>query len=691
MHYLLNILAIAGLVLGFGFVVFIHELGHFLAARWVGIRCEQFAVGFGHAVLAWRKGLGVRRGTTRQEFERRVREHLGLPDDPEKPLTGPQIDRGCKELGLGETEYRWNYIPLGGYVKMVGQDDMDATATSDDPRSFSQVSVSARALVISAGVIFNVILASALFVVLFLYGFHVSPTIVGTMQSNCPAAQAGIEVGDEILQISGWTTNDFNKLTIWSALMRPDQQFTVKVKRASGRVEDIQVTPRKGDESTGSFVALGVGPAFELQGPDPAIVKAADLKRTDGKPIDPEKVLMPGDVVTSVNGQPVTNVRDVHFFDQILQSSDGSPIRFDVARYGGGKEEIFAPVRLVPVFAGATFDMAGLTPRTMVVSCQDKSPAQRVMKPGDVIVAMKVGAETVSQPNEEEIRKRTAKAGADDVKVSFLVLREKKLAWTEPVVPDLRTDKKRRGMGMGLSYNTDRAVVSSVLKDSPAAAAGVPANSLIQKINGREVNNWVEVRRAIIDSGGKAELTFAPLDLETDLPLASASKSCTLQLTPAQIAATGGLRLELAETINMRGQEIVRKTTSALSALEWGVIETRDMLVQFYVTLHRIGTGSVSADNLMGPLGIFWAGSMFAMKGLDWLIWFLAMISANLAVVNFLPIPIMDGGLFVVLMIEKLRGKPLNARIQGALQYVGLTIILGIFLYVSYNDILRMF
>ena len=86
--------------------------------------------------------------------------------------------------------------------------------------------------------------------------------------------------------------------------------------------------------------------------------------------------------------------------------------------------------------------------------------------------------------------------------------------------------------------------------------------------------------------------------------------------------------------------------------------ETRDFILQFYVTLRRMVDGVVSYKNLMGPLGIFHAGTEFAYKGNDWLIWFLAMISANLAVVNFLPIPIVDGGLFMFLILEKIQGKP---------------------------------
>src|SRR5688572_9139545 len=100
--------------------------------------------------------------------------------------------------------------------------------------------------------------------------------------------------------------------------------------------------------------------------------------------------------------------------------------------------------------------------------------------------------------------------------------------------------------------------------------------------------------------------------------------------------------------------------------------------------------GSVSPKNLMGPVGIFQHGAGFAFKGTDWLIWFLAMISANLAVVNFLPIPIVDGGLFTFLVVEKIQGKPISAKTQSIAQVVGLAIILSVFLLVTYQDIARM-
>src|SRR3954447_8127504 len=81
LSYFSNVPNILLLVFGFGFVIFWHELGHFLAAKWAGVRVEQFAVGFGQALLSWRKGLGVRVGSSRREYESRAREHIERNQD----------------------------------------------------------------------------------------------------------------------------------------------------------------------------------------------------------------------------------------------------------------------------------------------------------------------------------------------------------------------------------------------------------------------------------------------------------------------------------------------------------------------------------------------------------------------------------------------------------------------------------
>ena len=100
--------------------------GHFFAAKWVGIKVEQFAVGMGHALVSFRKGIGWRLGNTRKEYESRIRVHLkskGVDTGDGDQYTEAQMSRAADELGLGETEYRLSWIPIGGYVKMLGQDD----------------------------------------------------------------------------------------------------------------------------------------------------------------------------------------------------------------------------------------------------------------------------------------------------------------------------------------------------------------------------------------------------------------------------------------------------------------------------------------------------------------------------------------------------------------------------------------
>src|SRR5439155_23790791 len=74
------------LIFGFGFVIFWHELGHFLAAKWAGVRVEQFAVGFGQALISWRKGIGFKWGSTAREFENRIEKHLAATERTELEL-----------------------------------------------------------------------------------------------------------------------------------------------------------------------------------------------------------------------------------------------------------------------------------------------------------------------------------------------------------------------------------------------------------------------------------------------------------------------------------------------------------------------------------------------------------------------------------------------------------------------------
>jgi len=126
-------------------------------------------------------------------------------------------------------------------------------------------------------------------------------------------------------------------------------------------------------------------------------------------------------------------------------------------------------------------------------------------------------------------------------------------------------------------------------------------------------------------------------------------------------------------------------------SLALGLRETKRMLTRVYLTLGRLADGSVKPQQLKGPVGITHIGSRVARDGTIRLLFFIGLISANLAVLNFLPLPIVDGGLFLMLVYEGVFKKPVPPAVQNGLTLVGLVIIAAVFLFVTTNDVLNLF
>ena len=114
-------------------------------------------------------------------------------------------------------------------------------------------------------------------------------------------------------------------------------------------------------------------------------------------------------------------------------------------------------------------------------------------------------------------------------------------------------------------------------------------------------------------------------------------------------------------------------------------------MLQTYVTFARLFDGTVKVEHLQGPVGIAHIGTVVASRGFIWLLFFLALISVNLAVVNFLPLPIVDGGQFLMILYEQLRGRPLPIKVQEIVTIAGIVLIGAMFLMVTFNDVKRVF
>jgi regulator of sigma E protease len=241
---------------------------------------------------------------------------------------------------------------------------------------------------------------------------------------------------------------------------------------------------------------------------------------------------------------------------------------------------------------------------------------------------------------------------------------------------------KKKGLGILLGYDEQHPVVATIRKGSVAEKANIPLGSTIVRIDGKEVNSWHDVRTiaaALAPDKNVAVVVQPPDSKET--------KSFEITTNSADLEQIASYRY--AHGLDLRERIDPRKTSNPLQAAAWGARETRDLILQFYLTIKRMFQRSIPLSNAMGPVGIVQAGAKLSERGNDWLIWFLAQISANLAVVNFLPIPIVDGGLFLFLIIEKLQGRPLSSRTQSIAQVVGLALIVSVFLFVTYQDIMR--
>jgi regulator of sigma E protease len=221
-----------------GVLIFVHELGHYLAARWRGVHVERFAIGFGRAITSW-------------------------------------VDkRGC--------EWRVGWIPLGGYVKMHGMEH--AGDTQPDPgsfragESFHEKSVGDRAIVVAAGPAFNFLLAAVLFA--FIFAVHGRPhgsTAVQTVVAGSAAERAGIVPGDRIIALDGERVSRFDQLQR-HIQPRANQPVEIMLRRGESEVKVIATPAARAEDGRGM---LGVtGGAIEREKLDPFSAVAAGAWHT---------------------------------------------------------------------------------------------------------------------------------------------------------------------------------------------------------------------------------------------------------------------------------------------------------------------------------------------------------------------------------------------------------------------------
>jgi regulator of sigma E protease len=233
-----------------GILILVHEYGHFIVARWVGVRVEKFSIGFGPRIAAFKRG---------------------------------------------DTEYMVSWIPLGGYVKFYGDDPEEGTEALDSDEGFLNQPPRKKLAIVAAGPIFNFVLA---FVILFLAALYGVPTPSNTLASvkeGGPAAAAGMVAGDTIVGANGKTVDSVADL---DAIIGGDATgpVTFTIASPSGEKREIGYAP----ETTG---VIGIAWAGTNDKPIVALV-------LPGKPAE-KAAFMIGDTIVAIDGTPVATTKDV--------------------------------------------------------------------------------------------------------------------------------------------------------------------------------------------------------------------------------------------------------------------------------------------------------------------------------------------------------------------------------------------
>jgi regulator of sigma E protease len=269
--FLTSIVAVVAVL---GFMILIHEFGHYAVAKWLGVRVEVFSIGFGKRLIGFRKG---------------------------------------------ETDYRIAAIPLGGYVKMSGENPMDER--TDDPREFLNHSRWHRFLIAVAGPVMNILLAVFLLTTVYMvhYEYPVyldKPAVVQGVRKDSPAARAGIQAGDRIIKIEGVDNSDPTweqvQPRVW---MSPNQPLAVTIKRGDQVLEKTLMPKAVTTSEVGS---AGWFPE------EPVVIGRLDSGLPAAK-----AGMKENDKIIAMNGQPVPSIESMI---ESLQQTKDHPVEITVAR-----------------------------------------------------------------------------------------------------------------------------------------------------------------------------------------------------------------------------------------------------------------------------------------------------------------------------------------------------------------------
>ncbi|MFM7056173.1 MAG: RIP metalloprotease RseP [Planctomycetota bacterium] len=706
-----NVLSVA---FGLGLVVFFHELGHFAVAKWCNVHVERFSIGIGPILWSRQKG---------------------------------------------ETEYALSLLPLGGYVKMLGQDDMDpnqmtSSEIAENPRAYSSKSVLQRMAIISAGVIMNVITGFLFFVIAYSAGLQEPAPVVGAVYNGFPAWNAGIRPGDTIQEVNGDRVRTF--IDIQEAIVLSSDELRVGVQRADGTSETLTISPMRSSlgRTIGILPALTTRMNRDIENPE-LITDAGLPSERASEPFQPGDNIVgirPSPKATPNTESPATDAADN------AAPADPAPAPATVPT------EPVVPTRLLPDLRHALAlyadrEVTCLVERSAANHQQDAAakpetieiriPSQNVRSLGfwmamgpvrsirsDSVAAkagLKVGDTIQSvdglvpgqdidplflpvyfaQKAGQSVRVVVGRKSSDGPSTAELTLVPSGLpGWSES--PDDQTSPLTiPAIGAGYQVQTR---IARILPGSEAERHGAlkPATRIIG-IELLHADPGKGKPDALGDDERPVKVNLAELDNNEENRLGTAADINwawafeRIQRVPQRRVVLhfetpegekGSATLEASELeknwfLWIRGfhpstwasLEDLRKAESIGEALHLGYARTRRNISNIYLSLRQLIRREVAPKSLSGPVAIARVSYRLAERGIFQLINFLGFLSINLAILNFLPIPILDGGHMVFLIWEGITRRKPSVRVVGWAHAAGLLFLLSLFSFVLWNDL----